>query len=137
MARDQTRGWSRRRFLAGAISTSAVAGVSPGMLAQRGAPSSGSPGHGMPDDARDRLRARLRVMRAALAQEPADLVISGGTLLDTITGELLSGWGVAITGDRIAAIGDVDRYAGATTARVDARRLTLVPGFVDAHYHCE
>ena len=137
MARDKTRGWSRRRFLAGAISTSAVAGISPGTLAQRGSRSTASPDQAIPDAARDRLRARLRVMRVALAQEPADLVITGGTLLDTITGELLPGWGVAVAGDRIAAVGDVERHAGPSTSRVDAAGMTLVPGFVDAHYHCE
>lgn len=76
-------------------------------------------------------------MRVGLGQEPADLVVEGGTLLDTITGELLPGWGVAIAGDRIAAIGNVERQVGAATVRIDATGMTLVPGFVDAHYHCE
>jgi adenine deaminase len=83
------------------------------------------------------MQARLRLMRVALGREPADLVITDGTLLDTITGELLPGWGVAIAGDRIAAVGDVTRRAGPKTATVSAKGLTLVPGFVDAHYHCE
>jgi adenine deaminase len=91
----------------------------------------------MPAGVRERIRARLRLMRVGLGQEAADLVIEGGTLLDTITGELLPGWGVAIAGARIAAIGDVERHVGARTVRVSARGMTLVPGFVDAHYHCE
>lgn len=76
-------------------------------------------------------------MRVALAREPADVVLQNGTLLDTLTGELLPGWGIAIAGDRIAAVGDVRRHVGRGTQTVDARGLTLVPGFVDAHYHCE
>jgi adenine deaminase len=76
-------------------------------------------------------------MRVGLAQEPADLVVDGGTLLDTITGELVPGWGVAISGDRIAATGDVERHVGPATVRISAKGMTLVPGFVDAHYHCE
>ena len=91
----------------------------------------------MPAGVRERVRTRLRLMRVGLGQEPADLVIEGGTLLDTITGELLPGWGIAIAGDRIAAVGDVERHVGARTVRVSARGMTLVPGFVDAHYHCE
>ena len=91
----------------------------------------------LPAGAQDRMRARLRLMRVALGQEPADLVIVDGTLLDTVTGELLPGWGVAIAGDRIAAVGNVDRYVGDRTTRVSAKGMTLVPGFVDAHYHCE
>lgn len=82
------------------------------------------------------MGARLRLMRVALAQEPADLVITDGTMLDTITGELLPGWGVAIAGERIAAVGDVARHIEPKTTRISARGLTLV-GFVDAHYHCE
>jgi adenine deaminase len=83
------------------------------------------------------MRARLRLMRVALAQEPADVVIGDGGLLNTLTGELLPGWGIAIAGDRIAAVGDVDRYVGNRTTRVSAKGMTLVPGFVDSHYHCE
>jgi adenine deaminase len=76
-------------------------------------------------------------MRVALGREPADRVIVNGTLLNTLTGELLPQWGVAVSGDRIAAIGDVRRHVGPATTTIDATGLTLVPGFVDAHYHCE
>jgi adenine deaminase len=106
--------------------------------AQATPPSGTAPAsQGMPAGAQERMRARLRLMRVGLGQEPADLVITDGTLLDTITGELLPGWGVAIAGDRIAAVGDVERHVGAGTVRVSAKGMTLVPGFVDAHYHCE
>jgi len=84
-----------------------------------------------------RQRARLQLMRVALGQEPADVAIVKGTLLDTVTGELLPDWGVAIAGTRIAAVGDVRRQIGPKTTVVDASGRTLVPGFVDAHYHCE
>jgi adenine deaminase len=116
-----------------------LAALSTDISASQATPqSAGVPGEqALPAAAQDRMRARLRLMRVALGQEPADLVITDGTLLDTITGELLPGWGVAIAGDRIAAVGDVDRYAGSGTARVSAKGATLVPGFVDAHYHCE
>ena len=138
MARDESDGLTRRKFLAAALGTSAVAAIShDAVAAPQTRASPGPPTQALPAAAQERMRARLRVMRVALAQEPADLVISDGTLLDTITGELLPGWGVAISGDRIAAIGNVERYVGAATTRVSAKGLTLVPGFVDAHYHCE
>lgn len=131
--------WTRRRFLAGAAGTSAWAAVSPAMGSAQASPQAAvAPGSdALPAAVEARVRARLRLMRVALGQEPADMVIEGGTLLDTITGELLPGWGVAISGDRIAAVGDVARHAGPATVRVDAKGMTLVPGFVDAHYHCE
>ncbi len=139
MTNDRPHGWTRRRFLAGAAATSALAAVPHDVSAAQAGPrpagASGSPA--LPDAAEARVSARLRLMRVALAQEPADLVIEGGTLLDTITGELLPGWGIAIAGDRIAAIGEVGRHVGAATVRVNATGMTLVPGFVDAHYHCE
>ena len=139
-ARPQLHPWTRRRFLAGAAAaTSALAAVSGDALGNQSTPTSGGTqgAEGLPAGAQERMRARLRLMRVALAQEPADLVIADGTLLDTITGELLPGWGVAIAGDRIAAVGNVERNVGAGTVRVSAKGLTLVPGFVDAHYHCE
>ena len=138
MTRDESH-WTRRRFLAGAMGTSALAVMShDGSAAQGTPPAAGtSAAQALPAGAQDRMRARLRLMRVALGQEPADLVIVDGTLLDTVTGELLPGWGVAIAGDRIAAVGNVGRYVGNRTTRVSAKGMTLVPGFVDAHYHCE
>ena len=131
--------WTRRKFLAGAVSTSALAAVSRDAIAAQDQPPANvtSGAQAVPAAVQERMNARLRLMRVALAQEPADLVIADGTLLDTVTGELLPGWGVAIAGNRIAAIGDVERHIGPKTTRVSARGLTLVPGFVDAHYHCE
>jgi adenine deaminase len=73
----------------------------------------------------------------ALGRLPADLVITGGTLINTFTAELLPGWGVAVKRGRIAAIGDVGRCIGPDTAVVDATGLYLSPGFVDPHYHIE
>ncbi len=139
MTKDDSNGWTRRRFLAGTVGTSAWAAMSRDVSAAQTTPrpGDGSTSQPLPADAQERMRARLRLMRVGLAQEPADVVIEGGTLLDTITGELLPGWGVAIAGDRIAAIGDVGRHVGPRTVRVPATGMTLVPGFVDAHYHCE
>ena len=132
-------GWSRRRFLARALGTSTLAALSPGVataqVATGARPRPATPD--LPAAAADRMRVRLRLMRVALGQEPADVLITDGTMLNTITGELLPGWGVAIAGDRIAAVGDVGRHGGPNTTRVSARGMTLVPGFVDAHYHCE
>jgi len=73
----------------------------------------------------------------ALGRTPADMVIVGGTLVNTFTAELLPGWGVAVSGGRIAAIGDVSRCIGPSTEVVDATGLYVAPGFVDPHYHIE
>jgi adenine deaminase len=134
--RGARAGWSRRRFLAlGAGGASALAAGTPLAPRAQSARPAGEPP--LPAAAADRQRARLQLMRVALGREPADRVIVNGTLLNTLTGELLPGWGVAVSGDRIAAIGDVRRHVGPATTTIDATGMTLVPGFVDAHYHCE
>jgi len=60
-----------------------------------------------------------------------DLVIRGGEIHDGRGGASFTG-DVAITGDRIAAVGKVD---GIGTQEIDARGLLVTPGFVDVHTH--
>lgn len=78
-----------------------------------------------------------RLVDVALGRTPADLVITGGTLVNTFTAELLPGWGVAVKEGRVAAIGDVTRCIGPDTQVVDATGKWVAPGFVDPHYHIE
>ena len=47
------------------------------------------------------LNERQRLMRVAVGDEPADLVLRGGTVVNVYTGECLR-WDVAIAGQRIA-----------------------------------
>lgn len=68
----------------------------------------------------------------ARGEEPADIVLRGGKMLDLITGELLKG-DIAICGDRIA--GTLDSYEGRKV--IDVTGLILVPGFIDTHLHIE
>ena len=72
-----------------------------------------------------------RRIAQARGDEPADLILRGGRILDLMTGAMLSG-DVAICGDRIAGIGD---YEGQRV--IDVSGLTLVPGFIDTHLHVE
>lgn len=67
---------------------------------------------------------------ALLARRPPDfdLIIRGGTIVDGSGAPRRTG-DVAVTGDRIAAVGDL---AGRTAARViDATGLVVAPGFID------
>ncbi|TCO70974.1 adenine deaminase [Rhodovulum euryhalinum] len=63
---------------------------------------------------------------------PADLVLTGGQVLDLVTGETVPG-DVAICGDTIVGIGAA--YEGREV--IDVSGLTLVPGFIDTHLHIE
>lgn len=60
-----------------------------------------------------------------------DLVIRGGTIVDG-TGTAPFAGDVAISGDRIAAVGKVE---GEGVQEIDAAGMTITPGFVDVHTH--
>ena len=60
-----------------------------------------------------------------------DLVIRNGLIVDG-TGGAPFGGDVAITGTRIAAVGEVD---GKGKREIDARGQLVTPGFVDIHTH--
>jgi adenine deaminase len=77
----------------------------------------------MPDLAR-----RLAVARG---DEPADLVIRGGSVFSAFTREWLQG-DLAIADGYVAGLGD---YEGEET--FDASDRYVVPGFIDAHMHLE
>lgn len=60
-----------------------------------------------------------------------DIVIRGGTIADGTGGPLMDG-DIAITGDRIVAMGKV---SGRGAEEIDARHKIVTPGFVDIHTH--
>ena len=74
------------------------------------------------------LPRRLAVARG---DEPADLVIRGGSVLSVFTREWLQG-DVAICDGTIAGVGS---YEGADTIEADG--AYVVPGLIDAHLHLE
>jgi adenine deaminase len=73
-----------------------------------------------------------QLLQVARGEQPADLVLRGGTLVNVFTGELYE-TDIAIAGGRIAGLG-----AGYTAAReVDLSGRYLCPGFIDGHMHVE
>jgi adenine deaminase len=79
---------------------------------------------------------KQETINAALGQIPADLVITHGQIVNVFTGEIYPG-GVAMSGDRIIAQGDVDYTIGDNTQVLDAEGNYIVPGFVEGHIHPE
>lgn len=63
-----------------------------------------------------------------------DLVIRGGTVVDG-TGGPVRRADVAVDGDRVTAVGDVD--AGGAGRVIDAEGRIVTPGFVDLHSHLD
>ncbi len=84
----------------------------------------------------ERTGWRVELMRTAQGRQPADLVVTGGAVLDVYTGELLPGWVVATRGDRVAYVGPlVEGLVGPGTEVLEAAGQVVVPGLVDGHTH--
>ncbi|MFV0276953.1 MAG: amidohydrolase [Parahaliea sp.] len=71
------------------------------------------------------------------ATEPADSVYRGGVVL-TMDPDKPAATAVAVSGNRIVAVGDDDEvgaYVGADTRVTELAGKTLIPGFIDSHSH--
>ena len=77
-----------------------------------------------------------KLLGVAAGKVPADLVITNGQIVNVYSGEVYPG-GVAVSGETIAAIGDVDYAIGEGTTVVDAEGAYITPGFIDGHIHPE
>ena len=72
-----------------------------------------------------------------MAQDAADIIFTGGNV-HTVDAQNSIAEAVAVTGDRISAVGsnaEISAMAGAGTRRVDLNGRSLMPGFIDAHHH--
>jgi len=65
-----------------------------------------------------------------------DILIRGGRVYDGAGGEPFIG-DVAIAGGRIAVITKGDRFTGTAEKIIDAKDLSVSPGFIDTHAHSE
>ncbi|WP_298014964.1 hypothetical protein [uncultured Aquabacterium sp.] len=72
----------------------------------------------------------------AYGRKKADRVIINGQFVNVHSREIYPG-GVAIAGERVAAIGDVTYTIGPDTEVIDAEGHYIVPGFVEGHIHPE
>jgi len=79
--------------------------------------------------------SRRDLIDVALGKEPADVLVIGGNLVNVCTAEIYPA-SIAIKGDRIAAVGDVDYARGPKTDVIDAEGRYVTPGLVDGHLHC-
>ena len=68
---------------------------------------------------------------------PADLVLRNGKIV-IVEGQWLHVSALAITGDRIVAIGsdrDILRFTGKKTEVIDLKGMLAIPGFIEGHGH--
>ena len=79
---------------------------------------------------------RRATYRGLLAPEP-DLIVTGAKVYTMDAGSPRAE-AFAIKDGRFVAVGsvaDIKRLAGRHTATIDARQMTIVPGFIDCHNH--
>ncbi|HKN67566.1 MAG TPA: amidohydrolase [Gemmatimonadaceae bacterium] len=79
---------------------------------------------------------RRAMYRRLLAPEP-DLIVTGAKVY-TMDAAAPRAEAFAIKDGRFVAVGsvaDIKRLAGRHTATIDARQMTIVPGFIDCHNH--
>jgi adenine deaminase len=77
-----------------------------------------------------------RLIRGAMGEIKADLVVTGGKLINVYSGEILDGLEIAVIDGRICYVGTSAKHAhGEQTEILDARGMYISPGFIDAHTH--
>ncbi len=77
-----------------------------------------------------------RLIRGALGELKADLIITGGRLVNVYSGELLDGFEIAVLDGRIVYVGPSAKHTrGAATEVLDASGCFVAPGLIDGHTH--
>jgi len=77
-----------------------------------------------------------KIVEVARNEQPAELVIHNGRIVNVFSGEIYPG-GIAITGNRIAATGDMGDYLDQALKVIDAEECYITPGLIDGHVHLE
>jgi adenine deaminase len=77
-----------------------------------------------------------RLIQGATGEIKADLLVTGGKLINVYSGEILEGMEIAVIDGRICYVGPSAAHTrGEQTEIWDARGLYIAPGFIDGHTH--
>ena len=80
---------------------------------------------------------RTRLIRVALGDEPADVVLTGARVVNVFTGEIVAA-DVVMAAGRIAAVGDSrQQLVGPDTEIIEAGGRFVAPALIDPHMHLE
>ncbi|MEM3420665.1 MAG: adenine deaminase [Candidatus Hadarchaeum sp.] len=82
------------------------------------------------------FKVQRSLVNVAMGREKADLVISGGKIINVHSREIHKS-DIAIKSGRIALVGDADHTVGRETKVIDAGGFYLAPGLIDTHIHIE
>ena len=82
------------------------------------------------------IKDSKNLMKVAVGEEKADMVIVNARLLNVYSGELLDRYAISIKGEWIAYVGDNPADTiGPKTEVIDAEGQTVIPGLIDGHTH--
>ncbi|HEX9143611.1 MAG TPA: adenine deaminase C-terminal domain-containing protein [Candidatus Binatia bacterium] len=77
-----------------------------------------------------------RLVRGAMGDLKADLLVTNGKLINVYSGEIIEGMEIAVIDGRICYVGPSAAHTrGEQTEIWDARGLYVAPGFIDGHTH--
>ncbi len=84
-----------------------------------------------------RTKSELRrLIQSAMGEVKAELIVTGGKLINVYSGEILDGMEIAVLDGRICYVGSSAAHArGEATKILDAGGLYISPGFIDGHTH--
>ena len=78
----------------------------------------------------------LHLMKVALGEEKADLVITNAQVVNVYTGEILKDQTISVMDKWIAYVGqDAQNSIGTQTEVIDAGGQTVIPGLIEGHTH--
>ncbi len=86
------------------------------------------------------LETPRNLIKAALGEIKADIIIEDTKLVSVVTGEILENNTIVIYNGYIVRVGRIDnveKYIGSKTIRIDGSKYYALPGFIDGHVHIE
>ena len=81
--------------------------------------------------------SQLLLLACVAKKDAADLVLRGG-VIHTVDANNTTAEAVAVKGDRIVMVGanaEAEKWIGPNTRVLELNGKTVVPGFIDSHYH--
>jgi len=82
------------------------------------------------------IQELARLVRGAMGEVKADLIVSGGKLINVYSSEILNGFELAVLDGRICYVGPSAKHTrGENTEILDASGYYVSPGFIDGHTH--
>ena len=81
---------------------------------------------------------RIQLVKTALGKSKADLILTGGQLVNVYSSEILPGLWIAVKGNRVAYVGPPHpKLLGDKTTIHELKGRFLLPGLIDGHTHLD